>query len=350
MPQNLHALVRYRTIDRCLRRTAQRWTWRELAEACARTLEEELGGSPRTPSERQIKEDLRMMRQGVLGRPAPIVFDRRRKGYVYTDPSYRLDGLPLKPQDLHQLDEIRSMLEQFRGLQHPAELQDIIRRLQLALDTSLPPSPVRVQFDTIPTEATRWLARLHEAIREQRAIRLRYQPFTEPEPLRLLISPYLLKEYNRRWFLIGLDHQARRIHTHALDRILEIEPAPPGHRWEQARMQPERYFHHVIGVSIPEDGRLEHIRLRFSPSQAPYVRTKPLHHSQRELTKDAEGWSVFELRLIPNYELESLLLSFGERVEVMAPDSLRQKLARRLQEAAARYEPIVPRHRPPSPE
>lgn len=343
MPKNLHALIRYRTIDRCLRRTAQSWTWRELAEACARTLEEELGGSPRTPSERQIKEDLRMMRQGVLGRPAPIVFDRRRGSYVYSDPGYRLDGLPLQPQDLRRLDEIRSMLEQFRGLQHPAELQDIIRRLQLALDTPLSPSPVRVQFDTIPTEATRWLARLHQAIQEQRAIRLHYQPFTEPAPLRLLVSPYLLKEYNRRWFLIGLDHQARRIHTHALDRILEVEPAPPGHHWEQPRMQPERYFQHVIGVSMPEDGRLESIRLRFSPRQAPYIRTKPLHHSQRELAKDADGWSVFELRLIPNYELESLLLSFGERMEVLAPASLREKLARRLREAAARYEPVPSR-------
>ena len=78
MPTNLHALVRYRTIDDCLTKRYRRWTWQDLAEACAEKIYE-YEGIEAVPSRRTIMYDIQYMRDGKLGYYAPIVYDRNSK-------------------------------------------------------------------------------------------------------------------------------------------------------------------------------------------------------------------------------------------------------------------------------
>ena len=88
-------------------------------------------------------------------------------------------------------------------------------------------------------------------------------------------------------------------------------------------------FRDIIGVSIPEDGVVEEIQLKFTAQQAKYIQTKPLHPSQHVLEETRE-YTIFTFRLMQNYELESLILSFGERVEVLRPEGLREKVKGRV--------------------
>lgn len=92
-----------------------------------------------------------------------------------------------------------------------------------------------------------------------------------------------------------------------------------------------------MGVSVPNaDSQPLPVRLRFRASRGQYVRTKPLHPSQQVGAETSAGLEV-GLHLIPTQELETLLLSFGDDVEVLAPANLRERLAARLQRAAAQY-------------
>jgi len=84
----------------------------------------------------------------------------------------------------------------------------------------------------------------------------------------------------------------------------------------------------MIGVSRPSNGVLTRIQIKFIPEQAPYIKTKPLHGSQRIISENEDGL-IIQIEVIPNYELESLILSFGDSCEVISPTFLRQKITER---------------------
>ena len=96
------------------------------------------------------------------------------------------------------------------------------------------------------------------------------------------------------------------------------------------------YFEDVIGVTLDKEAKLEKIQLKVSNSLYPYIQTKPLHGSQKTKEK-GDTYVLIELELIPNYELESLLLSFGEGIEVLSPETLRNTIKTRTQKTINNY-------------
>ena len=182
----------------------------------------------------------------------------------------------------------------------------------------------------------RWLGPFYEALRAREVVRFAYQPFGQ-EARATTVHPYLLKQYNHRWFLLGQCADQQRLQTYALDRIRgeRIERLPNAEFWPNTLLDPATYFTAVIGASVP-DGEPQEIRLRFAPTRAPYVLTKPLHPSQQAGATTEAGTEI-TLRVGLNRELESLLLFFGADVEVLAPAELRAEVSQKLREAAALY-------------
>ena len=99
----------------------------------------------------------------------------------------------------------------------------------------------------------------------------------------------------------------------------------------------QEYFEDIIGVSINDDNTLETVRLWFSKKQLQYVKTKPLHGSQRTIDEDELGGTI-EIEVMPNFELEQLLLSFGEQVKVLEPQRLVEIIKSRIATNLKNYE------------
>jgi predicted DNA-binding transcriptional regulator YafY len=97
----------------------------------------------------------------------------------------------------------------------------------------------------------------------------------------------------------------------------------------------EEYFEDIIGVSIEKEP-VQTVVLKVEKSLLPYIQTKPLHESQFIKPFD-ENFGLVVIKVIPNYELESLILSFGERVEVLEPEVLREKLKDRINKLSDIY-------------
>jgi predicted DNA-binding transcriptional regulator YafY len=146
----------------------------------------------------------------------------------------------------------------------------------------------------------------------------------------------MLKQYNKRWFLISWNDEKQRIWVTALDRVEQIEIVNDITYFKNT-IDLEEYFDDVLGVTKYKDEVLKKIRLKVYKKSIAYIRTKPLHHSQRkiELTDD---YMIIELRLLWNYELESLILSYGNNVEVLAPQDFREKIAERIRTAKSLYD------------
>src|SRR5215467_15021331 len=128
MPVNRNALIRYRTIDKCLQNRRRKWTIEALIDACNEALYE-YEGIEKGVSLRTIRLDLNAMRSDKLGYNAPIIVIDK-KYYSYEDPTYSITNIPLSSQDLGVLQEVSHLLQQFKGFSHFSEMAEMINRLE----------------------------------------------------------------------------------------------------------------------------------------------------------------------------------------------------------------------------
>src|SRR4051812_8793583 len=128
MPANRNALVRYKTIDACLRNRQRKWTLYDLIEKVSESLYE-YEGIDKGISRRTIQADLQLMRSDKLGYFAPIlVIDK--KYYTYEDPTYSITNIPLSDSDLSRMNEAVEVLRQFKGFSHFTALNEVVQKLE----------------------------------------------------------------------------------------------------------------------------------------------------------------------------------------------------------------------------
>ncbi|MBC6612407.1 WYL domain-containing protein [Hymenobacter sp. BT507] len=323
MPPTKNALLRYAAIDACLQRTTQQWSFERLRREVAAVLAEHVDSAGGV-SVRTLREDLKNMRPGgATGYNAPILFEPER-GYYYGEAGYSIFASPVTVHDLPTLQQAVGLLRQLTGLGLSRELGEVVERLELRLSGQAQAVRETIcQFEQ-PTsyQGQEWLGALYVAVQQQQVQRIIYQPFGATQPDELLVHPYLLKQYNGRWFLIGQrEGWQTSLSVFALDRIQQL------HTDKQTFLphagEVNQYFTHLIGVSILPHAELAEVRLRFTKSRLPYVLTKPLHASQT-LDKNTDEKV---LQVVPTRELVSVLLSYGGDVEVLAPAILREQLA-----------------------
>lgn len=190
----------------------------------------------------------------------------------------------------------------------------------------------RILPDKIPS-GNDYLSVIVGAMKECRVMRVGYHAFWKMEPQEVLLEPYFVKSFRKRWYVVGYNRIDGQVKTYALDRIVDIALSTEPYEMP-AEFVPKEYFAHAFGVMRGE--RVEDIRLRVTPRQAQYLRALPLHESQQEC-EVADHYVDFTYRMYVTYDLVQELMSLGREVEVIAPQSLREELRNKLQAAVELY-------------
>jgi predicted DNA-binding transcriptional regulator YafY len=330
MPANRNALIRYKTIDNCLRNRYRQWTLEDLVDACSDALYE-YEGIEKGVSTRTVQMDIQVMRSEKLGYNAPIVVVDK-KFYTYEDPEYSITNIPLNEDDLGKLSEVVQLLKQFKGFSHFEDVGSMINRLEDKIYTSKTKSQSVIDFEkNDDLIGLQHLNTIYQAIIKRAVLEIHYQSFKARQAGKIILNPYLLKEFRNRWFLLGRRKNENCLLTLALDRIKEIRELPDYTFQENTEFDFNTYFDDIIGVT-KMGYRPQLIKLLLDKENAPYVLTKPLHSSQK-LVEKRENGVVISIYVIPNFELEKEILSFGEKMIVLSPKRLRLKLAERMEKA-----------------
>lgn len=318
MPANKNALIRYKTIDNCLRNKYRRWTIDNLVDACSDALYD-MEGITKGVSLRTVQADLQIMRSDKLGYNAPIeVYDG--KYYRYADPNYSIFDMPLSENDYEIMKEAVEMLKQLEDFDHFSEMADVVGRLQDKLSISKSNRNPIIHFDSMPNlKGLELLNPLYNYIANKQTLRIMYQSFNAKEANEYILYPYLLKEYRNRWFLFCSVKKDLVLYNFALDRIVSVEPINEPFR-ENPKFNSEKFFDDVIGVSKNIDNRPRTIKFWASREQSKYIQTKPLHHSQQLIRENKDGSCIFQISVVINFELYSVLMSYGPGVRVISPD------------------------------
>ncbi|WP_299883285.1 WYL domain-containing protein [uncultured Lacinutrix sp.] len=335
MAVNKNALIRYKTIDKCLQNNFRQWTLNDLIEAVSDALYE-YEGKDIDVSKRTVQLDLQMMRSDKLGYNAPIVV-YNRKYYKYDDDNYSITNSPISNQDLTKLSEAVSFLKQFQGFSHFKELGSMVQKLEDHVYTQKTQEKSLIDFEKNENlKGLEFLDELYQFILKKQAIEITYQSFKARQENTFTYYPYLLKEYRNRWFVIGKRKKNEGIMNLALDRIISINKSSKTYTIDSS-FDSKTYYKDVIGVSVSPNMAAEDVVFYVNHKHAPYVITKPFHKSQKIIDRDNYG-VTFSMQVQLNFELEKEILGLGESIKIIAPERLKRNIKERLYDAIDTYE------------
>lgn len=270
MATNKHALIRYHALDKCFSNFARRFYIEDLISACNDALYEFTGDSrysdPLNPgiSRRQVLVDIDFMEsEAGWGSLIDRVKDGRRVYYRYEDPEYNINNQPITDEEIAQLRETMLMLSRFKGLPQFEWIDSMITNLEDKFHLKSAGRSVIGLDGVAYADGIEHITPLFNAILNKTPLNIKYTTFNK-KSFDWIIHPYYIKQYNNRWFLIGLNNdEFKSITNVALDRIVSIEQANVAFIENTLIEDFDEYFEDIIGVSFPTEGTIQNVILRF---------------------------------------------------------------------------------------
>ncbi|KXX66683.1 YafY family protein [Flammeovirga sp. SJP92] len=328
MPINKNAQIRYNALDRCFRNTGKKYFIDDLLEECNNSLVE-LNSKTTGIQRRQIFDDIKFMESD---KGFQIELDRIKDGrktyYRYKDTTFSINNQPINEKEANQLKAAFQVMSRFEGLPQFEWVYEIKKKLETSFQLEDNEREVIGFESNVDLVGLGYLSELFDAVFYEKVLHIRYKSFLSEEENQFELHPYYLKQYNNRWFLLGQDERFDTLTVIALDRILCIKEARNVEFIPNLNIDFKEYFDDFIGVSKLGDETIV-IKFWVHNSRAPYVETKPLHCTQKKLGAEGEG-TLFSIDVIPNKELETQLLSFGEDLYVLSPSTFRERMKERV--------------------
>lgn len=334
MATNKHAIIRYQTLDKCFRNPGRTYYIDDLIQACNDAIYE-YSGVEDGVKRRQLLDDIKFM-ESEQGWSIPLehIRDGHKVYFRYEDINFSINNQPLNVTEENQLKEALLTLSRFKGMPQFEWVDEITARLDSGLGLSKTSQQI-IEFEQNDyLQGLEYITPLYNAILYKKVLSVSYKSFKRETNQTIIFHPYYLKQYKNRWFVFGLNEELNLIANLALDRMQGIEEVKQ--KFILNTIDFSEYFEDVIGVTVDKEAKIEKIQLRVNNDLYPYIQTKPLHGSQK-IKEKGDKFAMIELELIPNYELESLILSFGEGIEVISPERLRERIRDRVQTTLNNY-------------
>lgn len=327
-------LIRYKVLDRCFKNPVGCFGIAELIDQCNKALSYERA-TDTLVSERTIREDIRDIQERY-----GAVFDVKHKDghkklYRYEDTSFSImpQIIPELSSEQKMLQQVMEALTEFDEVPQYQWLRSFIEQRLNGIDIN---GQNAIGFQNNPDlMGMEHFSVLLGAILAKRPLSIVYQPYKGSDR-EYITHPYYLKQYNNRWFLVAQIEGQSRLSILSIDRIVTAETKHIEYKSTEIDM--ETYFDDVIGVTKDERVHSEDVLIKISHQRYPYIRTKPLHYTQKELhaMKDEEG-VVVKIHVRINKELEAAILELGSDAEVLAPETLRASISDKISSLYAKY-------------
>ncbi len=175
---------------------------------------------------------------------------------------------------------------------------------------------------------------LLKAIKDNRKISFTHFNFHTEKSRKYTLKPYLLKEYQNRWYIIGIIGGCNEFRTFGIDRIENLEIKTETFKPDK-KLNPIEIFNQTIGLVYSEN-KAQTIVLSFTSTQGKYIKTLPLHSSQKILIDD-ENECRISIDVVLNFELMQQILKHGDAVKVIKPELLVNKIKENLKRTLKKY-------------
>lgn len=189
----------------------------------------------------------------------------------------------------------------------------------------------RILLESVPSTGD-FLKKVIEAMKQSVRVKVTYRKYGEQESKQRVVDPYCIKLFSRRWYMLAHirqesdnpDQKEERNILYSFDRFKELELTEE-HFDMDPYFNPQDYFKEYYGAYTNEKEPLEHIVIRVFGKDRFYIKDLPLHVSQ-EAIKEGDDYTDFQMELRPTNDFIHQLLSRGNRLKVLFPQSLAEKV------------------------
>ena len=192
----------------------------------------------------------------------------------------------------------------------------------------------RILTENIPSSQDH-LSTVLEAMKSNNMLHITFKAFTMKEPKRFLVEPYCVKMSAQRWYMLARNTEHKNLRLYSLDRIETVEISNT-HFVLPDDFNAKDYFAEFFGIVLDESVPLQTIILRADKYHQNYMRTLPLHPTQREIFA-CDDYADFELKLRPTYDFYMKLMSFGNMIKVLEPKTLQEEICKWLENTIEMY-------------
>lgn len=321
MPTNKHAVIRYHSLDQCFSNPGRKFFIEDLIGACNDALYEYTGVNEGV-KRRQIFEDIKFM-ESNQGWSVPLehLKDGKQVYYRYSDKSYSIKKQAVNESEAKQLKEALSILTRFKGMPQFEWMEEMQIRIESAFHLKGENSVIVGFEQNLYLKGLNHFTEIFNSIQYKKVLCIEYKGFKQDKSVEIILHPYFLKQYNNRWFLFGYNEAFNSISNLALDRIVSYKVINKKYQ-ENDVINFEEFFDDVVGVTVSETVKPIKIQLEIVKSLWPYIESKPIHGSQRIISKKQNN-VIIELEVQNNYELITTIFAFGEGVKVLKPEEVR---------------------------
>lgn len=214
---------------------------------------------------------------------------------------------------------------------------DMLRFYLMSLENGVSEVISFMSFDnSIDVVGLKYVEVILDAITHRYPLRMTYKPFGKQE-FEVNIHPYHLRQYNRRWFVFCSVEEKKEVFNYPLDRIESlVHLSKP---FIDTDINFDEFFDDIVGVTNYKNNKLEEVLLKVDNKSIDYIRTKPIHQSQKELKeRNTDKYSYIQLNVKVNTELKMLLFSYSDAIEVLKPKWLRNTFKERIMRMCSLYE------------
>ncbi len=342
--KTLDAWSRFLILDECLRDRVNYYLLDELVDKVNDKLEE-YGYDP--VSKRTVQEDLKFMRseRGWSIELMPHKSFGDKKLYHYAQEGYSIMNMPMTQAESDLLHEAVAMLGRFSLMPGNTGLDGALRLLRVKFNVQGGPTLVKPGQNE-KLKGLDWFEPLFSACQQRRIVTMKYSRFDrlDKEPEERVVKPYQMRQYNNRWYLVGLEdakleHKIPMVVV-PIDRIVDLEIERPEQKVAREKSggkykvpgdkEIEAYFEDIVGVSKWPKGKPEQIKVKAWGLGQHFLDTKPIHKTQ-QVIEEGDGYKVFQWEVIPNEELVQALLVYADQMEVIVGDWLKRRLRERAE-------------------
>ncbi|NQW26429.1 MAG: WYL domain-containing protein [Flammeovirgaceae bacterium] len=333
MPDNKKPLIRYQVIDRCIRNRSKKYSFKDLLKE----VNEELAYRNLEPiGKTSFYKDIKDL-QVEFQAPIVTIWEGNSKYYRYSDEFYSFGNQPLNQGEIEHIKDAVLILNRFSGLPGFEWIDELLSKLELGTFQEVSDKRI-IAFETNEfLKGKEYVGLLFKAIISHNVVQISYKIFGAENIKVHTIHPYFLKEFDNRWYVLGYYEKRDLLMTLAVDRIEELIVRDDLSYKLNERFDFAEYFEDVIGIRKDTNQNEVKITLKFSSMMADYIKTKPLHGSQKQINEDDQGSLIVSIEVIPNFELENLIFSFKDQVEVLAPETYRVHMKTLLKKTLTQY-------------
>lgn len=340
MPSNKNAFSRYMILDDLLSDRFHNYSIKDLTEILEVKLPKfGLEGVTRRCVEKDIID---LQYAPVFAEIERYKSETGKRCVRYADPTFSIFNKKLSNEERNLLCEVLGTIGQFDGLDNFEWLEKFKAMLGVKEHEKI------IYFSNNPyLKNSNLLGTLFIYIANKVVVRLGYRTFDSDYQKEIDIHPYLLKQYNNRWYVICAADCDGKILTFALDRIINVTPLPDKTYRPSSEDLTERY-EDIIGITYHEGEPVEDIIFWASDNVTGYIDTKPIHGTQADFKGERDtalraqyttlnGGKFYRIRCIRNYELIRELCSYGPDVIVLSPDHIQKAVHDRIQAMMVGY-------------